>query len=129
MTEHHDRDQRRQLPPQVHSREAEVTARLKMNATLIASVMSVIIPGSRSSISRQAPWMKTQPPYANTSAPNTAGTQRDATGRQARNNRTSAESSGAHTNVGIESRSVPQNFCRNISTECPAWRSWLAWLS
>ena len=39
-----------------------VTARLNTNATLIASEMSVIIPGNRSRISLTAPWMNTQPP-------------------------------------------------------------------
>ena len=57
-----------------------VTARLNPNATVIASEMSVIMPGKRSRSSVIAPRMNTQPPYANTSVPKTAGTQRDATG-------------------------------------------------
>ena len=40
---------------------------------MIASEMSVIIPGSRSRISRAAPWRNTHPPYANAAVPNTAG--------------------------------------------------------
>ena len=43
-------------------RKPRVTARLKTNATVIASEMSVIIPGSRSFSSRAAPCRKTQPP-------------------------------------------------------------------
>src|SRR4051794_9542705 len=58
----------------------KVTARLNPNATMIASEMSVIIPGRRSRSSATAPRMNTEPPYPNTSAPNTAGTQRDAPG-------------------------------------------------
>ncbi len=38
-----------------------VTAALKTNATVMASAISVIIPGSRSRSSRQAPWRNGQP--------------------------------------------------------------------
>ena len=50
-----------------------VTATLNPNATVMASEISVIMPGVRSRSSRAAPCRNTQPPYRKTSDPNTAG--------------------------------------------------------
>ena len=57
-----------------------VTARLNTKATLIASAISVIIPGRRSASSPIAPLTKTQPPCTKMSIPNRAGTHRAAPG-------------------------------------------------
>jgi len=93
-----------------------VTARLHPNATLIARAMSVIIPGRRSVSSSMAPLTKTQPPYANTSVPNSTGMRREAVGPPHASYPSQCWIIGAHTMVGIDSSSVPQNLRRNIST-------------
>src|SRR5262245_3156461 len=49
-----------------------------------------------------------------------AGIQRDATGPPGASNWNQCWIIGAQTIVGIDRASVPQNFCRNISTEWPA---------
>src|SRR6478672_5660993 len=92
-----------------------VTARLNANATVMASEISVIIPGSRSRISCTAPRKKTKPPYKKRIDPNTAGTYRDP-GNAGAVNPNQSWTIGDHTTVGIVSKTEPQNLSRNIET-------------
>src|SRR5439155_24651268 len=84
-----------------------VTARLNTNATLIASEMSVIIPGNRPRISPMAPLMNTQPPYAKTSVPKVAGIHRDAAGPPGAAYPNQSWTIGAQMIVGIDSTNAP----------------------
>ena len=64
----HDRDQGRQLPPDSTVKMPTGAARLAMNATRIARLISVIIRGCRATSSSRAPRRNTRPPIAKTAA-------------------------------------------------------------
>jgi hypothetical protein len=70
MTQEHDRDQGRELPPDLDLEQAGVPAH---DVTMMAIEMSVIIPGWQSLSSLAAPRRKTSPSWTKTIVPSTAG--------------------------------------------------------
>ena len=94
----------------------KVVAVLYRYAVVIATAMSVIMPGVRSAISRQAPWRNTHPPYTKTATPKTTGIHR-APGTAGGVNPSARGIISPHTSVGSVSTSVIQNLFRNIATE------------
>jgi hypothetical protein len=97
-------------------------ARGLREATLIASEISVIIPGRRSRSSRSPVFRNTEPPYTYTAVPKNAGMYEDP-GKAGAENPNMCRTMPLQSRVGMLSSNVIQNRSRNIATLCPSCRS------
>jgi hypothetical protein len=104
------------------SNRPRVAAQLVTNATTIARLIRVIIPGCRARSSGTAPRRNTIPPYPKITVPISAGI-RSLPGNSGASYPSHSWRSSLQSRTGIVSSKETRNRSRNIATEWPACRS------
>ena len=98
------------------SNKPNVAANEVAKATMMARLISVIIPGFRSANSARAPRIKTRPAYTKTMVPRIAGMNLEP-GKEGAVYPSQCWASGDQITVGIVRVKLNQNLSRNMATE------------